>query len=107
MPDIIKELTQDSFDKFIQSEHRAIVKFSAEWCGPCQMLKPVVEEVAKEQKDKVKFGDIDIDNNSELAQRFQVMSVPTMIFFKDKEQVHRIQGAVDKEKLLKDIKENL
>lgn len=71
------------------------------------MLKPVLEEIAKELKDKVKFGKINVDDNQELAQRFHVMSIPALIFFKDKKQVHVLHGALDKKSLVKEIKENL
>tara|TARA_Y100000310_G_scaffold43397_1_gene40477 strand:- start:215 stop:532 length:318 start_codon:yes stop_codon:yes gene_type:complete len=98
------ELNKDNFDDFIK-EDNVIIDFHAEWCGPCQMLGPVLEEVAKEVKGTVKIGKVDIDNNSDLAQRFQVMSIPAMIFFKDKEQIHRLQGALDKDGLMKVIED--
>ena len=98
MPEIIKELNEKNFDEFA-SKGKCIVDFWAEWCGPCKMLRPVFEETAKEMKEKVKFGKVDIDSMQELAERFGVMSIPTLIFFKDGEQVEMNTGFVDKKKL--------
>ena len=98
MPEIIKELNEKNFDEFA-SKGKCIVDFWAEWCGPCKMLRPVFEETAKEMKEKVKFGKVDIDSMQELAERFGVMSIQTLIFFKDGEQVEMNTGFVDKKKL--------
>jgi thioredoxin 1 len=100
----VKELNSENFDKFIDGDN-TIIDFYAEWCGPCQMLKPVLEEVAKEANGIVKIGKVNVDDNTELAQRFEVRSIPALIFFKDRKQVHRMHGAVDKEKLLEEIDE--
>ena len=103
---MVEELTSDKFDAFVK-ENRVVVDFFADWCGPCQQLLPIVTEVADEVKDKVKIGKVNVDGEQELAQRFQVMSIPTLLFFKDGEQVHRVQGAMSKEDLLGAIKEHL
>jgi thioredoxin 1 len=103
---MVEELTSEKFDAFIK-ENRVVVDFFAEWCGPCQQLLPIVDEVAGDVKDKVKIGKVDVDSEGELAQRFQVMSIPTLLFFKDGEQVHRAQGAMSKEDLLGAIDEHL
>ncbi len=102
MPDGIKELNEKNFDEFI-SKGNCIVDFWAEWCGPCKMLKPVFDEVAKELKGKIKFGKVDIDSGQNIAERFGVMSVPTLIFFKEGEQVEVNSGFVDKKTLLRMI----
>jgi thioredoxin 1 len=88
----ITELNKDNFDEFI-SKGIAIVDFSAEWCGPCKIMAPEFKKASEEIKD-IKFGKIDVDGNQDLAGRFQVMSVPTTIFFKNKEQVDRKSGAM-------------
>jgi thioredoxin 1 len=100
---MISELTSKNFDEFIKSD-KVIIDFSAEWCGPCKMLAPVFEDVAKEMKDKAKFGKVDVDKESDLAQRFQVMAVPTLVFFRDGEQVDRVAGLLSKENLIEKIK---
>jgi len=88
----IKILTEDNFDDFISSGN-AIIDFYADWCGPCKIMAPHFEKASKEMKE-VKFGKVDVDAESNLAGRFQVMSIPTTIFFKDKEQVERHTGAL-------------
>lgn len=95
----VKNLTSKNFDEFI-SKGASIVDFSAGWCSPCKYLKPIFEEASSEVWD-VKFGSVDVDKESELAQRFQVMSVPTLIFFKGKEQVDRFVGILSREDLVK------
>ena len=100
----IKELDKKSFDEFI-SKGNAIVDFWAIWCGPCKIMEPHYEAAAKEAKN-VKFAKIDVDKNQEIAERFEVLSIPTTIFFKNKEQVDRVIGAISKEDILGRIKEN-
>ncbi len=98
------DLNADSFNDFIK-KGIAVVDFWAEWCGPCKIMAPIFAEAAGEMKGKVKFGKVNVDENMELAQRFQVMAIPTTIFFKNGEQVERIVGAVYKEELVGKIKE--
>ena len=98
-------LTSKNFDKFVRGESKVVVDFGALWCAPCQMFEPIFQEVAKEMKDKAKFGEVNVDNETELAQRFQVMSIPTLILFRDGKQVDRVGGGISKEELIKRIKE--
>lgn len=102
MSEGIKELGEENFDDFV-SKGLCVVDFWAEWCGPCKMLKPVFDEVAKEMKGKVKFGKVDIDSGQALAEKFGVMSVPTLIFFKNGERVEMNSGFVDKKTLTRMI----
>jgi thioredoxin 1 len=95
----VKELNSGNFGAFIE-EGVSVVDFSAEWCGPCKVLKPIFKEASGEGGE-YKFGSVDVDKESELAQKFQVMSVPTIIFFKNSEQVDRFTGVMTKEELLK------
>jgi thioredoxin 1 len=88
----VKELNEKDFDEFIASGN-AVVDFWAEWCGPCKMMSPEFDKASKNMKE-VKFGKVNVDGNQELAGRFQVMSIPTVLFFKDKEQVERVSGAL-------------
>ena len=97
----IKNLTSKEFDGFIKSGI-SIVDFYADWCGPCKIMEPILEEAAENIRN-VKFGRVDIDKENELAQRFEVMSIPTLIFFKGKEQVDRASGVLEKEELAKMI----
>ncbi len=99
----VTDLDQKSFDKFIK-EDKVVVDFWATWCGPCKILSPAVEEVALEMKDKAKFAKVNVDDNLDLAQRFGVMSIPTLIFFRDGKQVDRTVGVVSKEEIEKRIK---
>ena len=99
----VTELDKKTFDKFIK-EDKVVVDFWASWCGPCKILSPIVEEVASEMKDKAKFAKVNVDDNLELAQKFQVMSIPTLIFFRDGKQADRTVGVISKEEIEKKIK---
>lgn len=98
----VKSLTAKNFDEFIKSGV-SVIDFHADWCNPCRILSPSVEKASEEMKG-VKFGKVDVDKESKLAQRFYVMSIPTLIFFKNKEQVERMVGAVSKEELVNKIR---
>jgi thioredoxin 1 len=98
------ELDAENFDKFVK-EDKVVVDFWAEWCGPCKIMGPIFKDAAREMKDKAKFGKVDVDANQDLAQRFEVMSIPTMIFFRDGEQVERVVGVLSKEELIEKLQE--
>lgn len=103
MSDNPKELGKKNFDDFI-SEGDAVIDFWAEWCAPCKILKPIFERVAKEIGGKIKFGKVNIDEGREIAERFGVMSIPTVIFFKDGKMVERFSGCIEKKKFIDLIK---
>ncbi len=90
----IAMLDDSSFDEVIKSGV-TLVDFFAEWCGPCRMLAPVLAEVSQELSGKVKFGKLDIDKSHVIAKTHQVTSVPTLILFKDGEEVNRLVGLRD------------
>jgi thioredoxin 1 len=97
-------LTDQTFDEEIGgASEPVLVDFWAEWCGPCKAVAPVLEEIVSEQAGKIRLGKVNIDDNLELARRFEVMSIPTMILFKDGEPQVRIIGAKPKSQLLQEI----
>ena len=84
-----------------------LVDFWAEWCGPCKMIAPILEEIADEQGESLQVAKLNVDEAGDIARRFEVMSIPTLILFKDGEPVKRIVGAKPKQALLDDIAEYL
>ena len=91
---------QDNFDKeVLKSDIPVMVDFFAEWCGPCKMMGPVVEELEEEYKGKIKIGQLNVDDNPEIAERYSVMSIPTFLIFKDGKPVETAIGSVPKSTL--------
>ena len=86
-----------------KNEKIVLVDFYATWCGPCKMLAPVLEQVADEVKDKAVIGKLDIDESLDIAKEYNVMSVPTMILFKDGQEVDRIVGLRQKSQIIEAI----
>jgi thioredoxin 1 len=84
----------ENFDKLIQSSKPVLVDFYAEWCGPCKMMKPRLLDVAERIGDQAKIVEVDIDIEKELAERFHIQSVPTLIIFKDGKQRWRQSGII-------------
>jgi thioredoxin 1 len=94
------QITNISFDEKVSSSSRPVlVDFWAEWCAPCRMLSPTIDQVADDYDGKVTVGKINIDEEPELAQRFGVMSIPTLILFKDGGVVSKSVGVVGKDKI--------
>ena len=96
----IQHLTQENFDKTINAAETALVDFWAPWCGPCKMLGPVFEEAEKEVNGKAVLAKINVDEQQDLAVRFGVTIIPTLILFKNGKEVKRSLGFIDKTKIL-------
>ena len=104
MSEKIVTLSDATFDEHVKSSDiPVLVDFWAEWCGPCKMISPVLEEIAEEQAGKLQIGKLNIDDNLEVTRRFDVMSIPTLILFKDGQPEVRLIGAKPKSQLLEEI----
>lgn len=101
-------VTDATFDTEVKnSDIPVVVDFWAEWCGPCRMIAPMIEELANDYDGKAVIGKLDVDNNQESSVKFGVRSIPTLLVFKDGEMVDRHVGAVPKETLSSSIDSKL
>ncbi len=104
----IVHLTDSNFEKeVLECDLPVLVDFWAVWCGPCKMVGPVIEELAKEFDRKIKVGKLNVDENSAIASRFGIMSIPTLMFFKKGKVMEQAVGALSKAELKKKIEENI
>ena len=101
------EITDSNFNEIVTKNDVVLVDFLAEWCGPCRMIAPMIEELANEYDGKAVIGKLDVDNNQESSIKFGVRSIPTLLVFKNGEMVDRHVGAVPKETLSSSINSNL
>lgn len=102
--DQVLEITDANFDQTVmQSDTPVIVDFWAEWCGPCKMLTPIIDDLAGEYDGKVRFGKVNVDNNPAVASRFGITSIPTLIFVKGGSVADQHVGLLAKEPLKKKI----
>jgi len=104
MSENITNLTADNFDEIVgAADGPVLVDFWAEWCGPCKMIAPILDEIATEHGESISIAKVNVDEAGELAQRYQVLSIPTLIVFNDGEVAKRMVGAAGKAKLLEDL----
>lgn len=95
------EITDSNFEELVLNSGKpAMIDFWAEWCGPCRMIAPYVEQMAEEYKDKAVIGKVDVDNNPGIASRYGIRNIPTVLFFKNGEMVDKQVGAVPKNNLV-------
>jgi thioredoxin 1 len=104
--DNIVSLSDATFDETVNgADTPVLVDFWAEWCGPCKMIAPTLEEIATEHRGKLQIVKLNVDDNPDTARRFEVMSIPTLLVFKDGKQAKRLIGAKGKGQLLQDLAE--
>lgn len=102
---MVKDVTKDNFEKeVLKSTGLVVCDFNADWCGPCKMLRPIIDEVS-ETRSEAKFVSINIDNEDELAYKYGVSSIPCLILFKDGKEIKRSVGLIPREKLEEFIEE--
>jgi len=101
-------VTDSNFDnEVLKSDTPVLVDFWAEWCGPCRMIGPIVDQMAQEYEGKAKFAKLDVDNNPEVSIKYGIRSIPALLIFKDGEVVDQVIGAVPKSHLKKQLEAQL
>jgi thioredoxin 1 len=106
--DVIIQVTDQDFkEKVLGSDRAVLVDFWAEWCVPCHMLSPVVEEIARDHAETLRAAKLNVDDNPETPKEFGVMSIPTMILFKDGQEKARVVGARGKEAILRELEPHI
>lgn len=102
------EFTNDNFDeKVLQSDKPVLVDFWAEWCGPCRIIGPVVDEIGRENAERLTVGKLNVDHHSAIAQKYSIRNIPTLLLFKNGEVVDKFVGALPKPMLLSKLEPHL
>ena len=107
MAEILNTTDTEFSDTVSDSDKLVVVDMWAEWCSPCKMMEPVLEEIAEEYSDKLKVVKLNIDQNQDTPLKFGVMNIPTLIFFQDGKEIDRVIGALPKKQLLNRIEPHL
>jgi thioredoxin 1 len=108
MADNVTTLSDATFDEEVGgADEPVLVDFWAEWCGPCKMVAPILDELATEHQGKIRVSKLNVDDNPDIAMRYGVMSIPTLIVFRDGQEAARIVGAKGKGQLLQELSEFL
>lgn len=101
----VLKINQENFEKeVLQAQKTVIIDFFADWCGPCKMMAPIIEEIAEETKENVVVGKINVDENQNLATQYAIMSIPTILVIKEGEVKNRFVGVTSKNEILEAIK---
>lgn len=103
----VVKLSSSSFDSFVNTDVPVLVDFWADWCMPCRMMAPVMDELANAYAGKALFGKVNVDENPQIASRYGIMSIPHFLIFKNGTRVEKIVGAVGRDPLEKAIKKHL
>ena len=102
-----KVATNTNFTELLQSENLVVVDFWATWCGPCRMLTPILDEIEEEMAGKMEVVKVNVDDADEVAAQYRIMSIPTLLFFKNGQVVDKTVGAMPKAQLVEKINANL
>ncbi|QWT17807.1 thioredoxin [Collinsella sp. zg1085] len=103
----IVEVTADNFDELLKSDLPVLVDFWAPWCGPCRTVSPIVEEIANDMDGRLTVAKCNVDENQDLAVKYGVMSIPTLVLLKSGKEAHRVVGAMPKARLVSEIEPKL
>lgn len=101
------QLDTSNFEEEIKSEKPILVDFWAEWCAPCRAIAPILEEIDKEMSDKVRIAKLNVDENTDIASRYKIFSIPTLVIFKNGKEIGRMIGAAPKHRIIKFIEDSL
>lgn len=97
------QITDSNFEEYLNAGKSMVLDFWAEWCGPCRMVAPIIDELAQEYEGRVTIGKMDVDNNDDVVGQFGIRNIPTVLFFKNGEVVDKIVGATSKDKFVQKI----